>query len=350
MATYEEIYGKRVKEFDSDPTLESSYEGQVWYDKSTGVLKSVVTFAAWSSAASLTTARYSSAGSGTQTAGLASGGNVGPSDTRTTAVEEYNGSGFSTGGALPTATRSAGAAGTQTATIYAGGYDTANTAEAYTYDGSSWTGIPALNTARRSLDQNMSGTTTAALIAGGFSPPRINNSEEYNGSSWSEGNNLNNARDAAAAGGIQTASIIAGGGPAMASTELYDGTSWTATANLNTARAFVSGGGTQTAAIAFGGDAPPPTGKTETFDGTSWTETADMATARYGAAPANQPGAQSSTFAAGGYTGTAITAATEEFTKSINTITAAAWASGGNLGTARNGLFGAELLGQSQVI
>ena len=44
MATYEEIYGKRVKEFDSDPTLESSYEGQVWYDKSTGVLKSVVAF------------------------------------------------------------------------------------------------------------------------------------------------------------------------------------------------------------------------------------------------------------------------------------------------------------------
>ena len=42
MATYEEIYGKRVKEFDSDPTLDSSYEGQVWYDKSTGVLKSVV--------------------------------------------------------------------------------------------------------------------------------------------------------------------------------------------------------------------------------------------------------------------------------------------------------------------
>ena len=50
MATYEEIYGKRVKEFDSDPTLESSYEGQVWYDKSTGVLKSVVSFSSWSTA------------------------------------------------------------------------------------------------------------------------------------------------------------------------------------------------------------------------------------------------------------------------------------------------------------
>ncbi len=41
MATYEEIYGKRVKEFDSDPTLDSSYEGQVWYNSATGTLKSV---------------------------------------------------------------------------------------------------------------------------------------------------------------------------------------------------------------------------------------------------------------------------------------------------------------------
>ena len=39
MATYEEIYGKRVKDFDSDPTLDSSYEGQVWYDKSSGTLR-----------------------------------------------------------------------------------------------------------------------------------------------------------------------------------------------------------------------------------------------------------------------------------------------------------------------
>ena len=47
MATYEEIYGKRVKEFDSDPTLDSSYEGQVWYNTGDGVLKSVVSFSAF---------------------------------------------------------------------------------------------------------------------------------------------------------------------------------------------------------------------------------------------------------------------------------------------------------------
>ena len=50
MATYEEIYGKRVKEFDSDPTLDSSYEGQVWYNSAEGKLKSVVFLQAWCSA------------------------------------------------------------------------------------------------------------------------------------------------------------------------------------------------------------------------------------------------------------------------------------------------------------
>ena len=41
MATYEEIYGKRVDVLDSDPTLSSAYEGQVWYNSATGTLKSV---------------------------------------------------------------------------------------------------------------------------------------------------------------------------------------------------------------------------------------------------------------------------------------------------------------------
>ena len=62
MATYEEIYGKRVKDFDSDPTLDSSYEGQVWYDKSSGVLKSVVSFAAWSSATDAINISYNTTG------------------------------------------------------------------------------------------------------------------------------------------------------------------------------------------------------------------------------------------------------------------------------------------------
>ena len=93
MATYEEIYGKRVKDFDSDPTLESSYEGQVWYDKSTGVLKSVVAIEAWRSGTSFSTSGYGAAGSGSQTAGLIICRNTdGFWNTPSNATEEYNGS------------------------------------------------------------------------------------------------------------------------------------------------------------------------------------------------------------------------------------------------------------------
>ena len=86
MATYEEIYGKRVKEFDSDPTLDSSYEGQVWYNTGDGVLKSVVSFSAFISGGPLNTQRSQAAGAGTKTAGLTIGGTQ-PSSTASTVLE-----------------------------------------------------------------------------------------------------------------------------------------------------------------------------------------------------------------------------------------------------------------------
>ena len=173
MSTYREIVGKKIKKVSSDPS--SGIEGEMWYNSTTGSLRGPKFSEAWSSSAPINTTRYGSGGAGTQTAGLMIGGNVGPSDTRSTAVEEYNGSGWATGGALPTATRSLASAGIQTAAFAAGGYDTANTAEAYTYDGSSWTGIPALNTARSGLNVMGSGTTTAGLVAGGLIEPPYSN-------------------------------------------------------------------------------------------------------------------------------------------------------------------------------
>ena len=85
MATYEEIYGKRVKEFDSDPTLDSSYEGQVWYNTGDGVLKSVVSFSAFISGGPLNTQRSQAGGAGTATAAFCAGGLV-PSPGATTAT------------------------------------------------------------------------------------------------------------------------------------------------------------------------------------------------------------------------------------------------------------------------
>ena len=96
MATYEEIYGKRVKELSADPTLDSSYEGQVWYNSTTGKLKSVVAIEAWVSSTPLITAREWAASSGTQTAAIVSGGYALPS-TKYNNTEEYNGSGWAAG-------------------------------------------------------------------------------------------------------------------------------------------------------------------------------------------------------------------------------------------------------------
>jgi len=49
MADYADIYGKRIKELSADPTLDSSYEGQVWYNSTTGVLRSLIQIKATSS-------------------------------------------------------------------------------------------------------------------------------------------------------------------------------------------------------------------------------------------------------------------------------------------------------------
>ena len=120
MATYEEIYGKRVEVLDSDPTLNSSYEGQVWYNSGSGTLKSVVAFDAWSSSSSLGSARYDAGGGGIQTAGLCFGGRS-PAIPSTNLTEEYNGSGWAVGGNLNLGRQQMFSFGSQTAALGASG-------------------------------------------------------------------------------------------------------------------------------------------------------------------------------------------------------------------------------------
>ena len=95
MSTYEELIGKRVEFFDSDPTLTTAYEGQVWYNTTSDTLKTVVATEAWSSTSPLTQKRDSASGFGTQTANVCATGNIPP---RTDVTEEYNGTGWTAGG------------------------------------------------------------------------------------------------------------------------------------------------------------------------------------------------------------------------------------------------------------
>ena len=331
MATYEEIYGKRVEVLDADPTLTSAYEGQVWYNSASGTLKTVILSSAWVSSTPTSNTYDQNGGCGTQTAALTGAGS------NKTSMEEYNGSGWTSGGAVPAAQElQSQLAGTQTAAIMKSGLhqnpDRYNT-EAYTYDGSSWTSIPAAPGNR--VRGAAVGTQTAFLCAGGASGPptftnRLSTSVEYNGSSWTAGGALSTARAYLAALGTEPAAIMAGGAvpPSYSGTnvtEQYDGSSFSSLPTLNTARHGLSAAGTTASNIVFGGGAGPPfENKTESYDGSSWTVQPTMGTGRtyLGGAGATSTAA----VAMAGTTGSA-TSLVEEYNISVNTFTAAAWAS-----------------------
>ena len=338
MSTYEELHGKRVEVFDNDPTLDSSYEGQVWYNSTTGALKSLVSFGSWNSEANCSVTARGRACAGTLTAALWNGGFPG-SFPISQVTEEFNGFAFSTGGTSGSAHYVAGADGTQTAAIICAGYKNppspSSIADVETYDGSSWTQVPDVNTARYALEA--SGTQTATLVYGGANPGgTVGLTESFDGSSWSEQPDLGTARYTfAAGGGTSTAAITAGGHLASpfaryAKTEQYDGTSWSEVGDLNTARNSLAGWGTQTAMVVAGGYTPSVTGATESWDGTSWAnESGSLATAR--ATFAGGGSSSSEGIISGGFTSTANLNSSERFNKSINTITAAAWAAGGTV-------------------
>ena len=328
MATYEEIYGKRVKEFDSDPTLENSYEGQVWYDKSTGVLKSVVSFGAWLSASNMGTGRILGAGGGsTVNASLMCGG-LTPSSTANS--EEYNGFVWTEGNNIPTSTDGAAFFGTQTAAIAASGRQPpANTGTqvSYSYDGTSWTSTP--NTGTASRNDAGAGTQTAGLIFGGYTPGVQNKTVEWDGSSWTNGNNMNNPRESHAGAGVsQTDALSMGGNPNPPSTlvEAYDGTNWTSVADLPVGRAGARGAtGPGSAALISGSP-----NIVNLWNGSSWsTLPGTLASARSSHQMSGV--GQTNALLYGGGAAPPYSSATEEYNFGINTVTAAAWASGGTL-------------------
>jgi len=350
MATYRSIVGHKINKLSSDPA--EPLTGQMWYNSTTGTLRGIGVVQAWSSSGNLTDARseIGSAVSAPTESALGFGGSD-PIGNPSNKTEEYNGSGWSTGGTLNTARRTTQGFGTQTAGVAAGGFNAPPGAyhSVEEYNGSSWTANSApgeLGTGR--YNAGCSGTLTAGAIFGGsdVSPSTITATEEYDGTNWTAGGALSTGRSSLGGVGTQTASLAFGGRePSIsAKTEEYDGSSWTSVNSMNTARYLLSGGGTQTSMIAFGGTTASPapageTGASEQYDGTTWTTSpASMATARYYAGGTGTSKGSAVVF--GGNPGPGTTNLTEEFNSSTNTITAAAWAAGGNVNTARNYLAG----------
>ena len=347
MATYEEIYGKRVKEFDSDPTLDSSYEGQVWYNTGDGVLKSVVSFSAFISGGTLNTTRSQLSGAGTNTSALAVGGtpssSTAPSRTNGNKTEEYNGLAYTNQTDCPLYKRQGSVFGTQTAALFFGGYDDPQGYEATSaeYDGSSWTSGGSYPSDISNGSGGGAGTQTAGWNAGGYNgSTNLNTTYEYNGSSWTAGGDLSWSGSNMTNWGPLTAGMNAGGNtpPVTANFAFYDGTSWTNQTDLSQPATQNGQAGTQSNAILFGGHLTTSYVATcIEWDGSAWaTNPASLATRRAGSASCGVSTSINDGFMAGGdLSETTVYNATEEFNKSINTITKGAWSSGGVLNTGR---------------
>ena len=117
--------------------------------------------------------------------------------------------------------------------------------------------------------------------------------------------------------------------------------SWASGGNLNTNKTGTAGAGTQTAGLAFGGSVPPTTTATKNYDGTTWTASpASLGTAakRHGGTPS---GTDAAAVAFGGDGPGSNTNISQEYNKSANVITAAAWASAPAISTGRYLLVGA---------
>jgi len=309
----------------SDPP--SPTEGDVWYNTSTYKLKVrgvSVPAGTWASGGNINTTRNSSAGAGTQTAGILMGGRLGPPTfADQSQTELYNGSAWTEVNDLNTARYAHYGAnsGSQTATLaFAGYYPPGGvTGATESWDGTNWTELNDLNTAGGG--GTGFGTQTAAVAVAGDS--RSNLVELWNGTSWTEVSEINTTRNQMAGFGISTAGLICGGdlypvvSPTRQSvqTELWDGSSWTEVNDLNTGRRRIGQGGfgTQTSGLTAGGYVDPGLyqDKVETWNGTSWTEQTEIQTRD--TTTGIGTGAGSGLIAGGGAPG-AISNATEEWT------------------------------------
>ena len=149
--------------------------------------------------------------------------------------------------------------------------------------------------------------------------------ESWNGSAWTEVGDLNTARKGLDGFGASNTSAVAAGGyitAASALTEVWNGSAWAEKGDLNTARyngGTSQGASTASSGIFFGGEkaAPSPTNATEDWNGASWSEVADLNAARGN----GMHGAGSATLGigAGGETATAVSASTEEWSGSSTT-------------------------------
>ncbi len=215
-------------------------------------------------------------GGGTQTAGWIAGGQDGTSPyPNYDNNEHYNGTSWSEEPDMNEAKAYRSGNGTQTASLAAGGSPANVNSEEF--NGSAWAEGNNLNAPGTSRTGLKAGLQTAALcVAGHDGSAHMNEVESYDGTSWTEIADLNTARDNIRAMGTQTVANAAGGGvpgsPGVsAANEQWDGTSWTEVADLSNGRKEGGAAGTNAAGLIAGGEKPAISQDTEEWTGDSVT-------------------------------------------------------------------------------
>ena len=222
---------------------------------------------------------------GTQTSSVIFGGNIPGGSTPNT--ETYDGTNWTETGNLSTGRGSGGAFGTQTAAVCCSGThggDPYWTEETEEFDGSSWTAGGAYP--RHNANFTGVGTLTAGLGISGSEHPSdsypgaamVATCKSYDGSSWSSSPAVNTGAIVGASTGTQTAALFAGGSPPHpgVAIEEFDGSSWTAlSATLSTATGNLMAAGTTTASVFAGGQLPGNLTTTQEFTKSVTTRSVD---------------------------------------------------------------------------
>jgi hypothetical protein len=270
MTTLKGIKGDQIRYLDQDPVVQGIAGGT------------------WSSGENLPTGRAGPGAFGIQTAAVVFGGEI-PAVTNT--ADSYNGTSWSSINSMNVVGYRTAGLGTQSAgkRVASGPAPFFGTA-VEDFDGTNWTTGTSLTTARAIYNAG-GGTQTASIVVSGFIPSTpfptgtTANVESWNGSTWTEVADVNSARIGSYSG-TNTEGILASGAnynaaPSITNvtnTEIWNGTSWTEVAEVNFARRAHGSSGTSTSSIIFSGVGPASTiTNTEYYDGTSWTEVNDVA-------------------------------------------------------------------------
>jgi hypothetical protein len=315
MVNYNKIKGQNIDIVTYDPT--STVDGQIWYNTTTCKLTAtIISTEGWINKNSLNSNRSFSSGAGTTTATLAFGGAVYiPYSyipygwTAVNCTELYNGTSWTNTSSMNTGRYGLAGVGTSTAALGFGGYagyiactpTTPYSVRWYSctesWNGSSWTTVNSLNTARHSLGGV--GTQTAALGIAGYayalpSTGRASScTESWNGTVWTASTTFPKRSYGLSATGTSTSALVAGGqrwdtiptdacnilSACYVDTEVlnFNGSVWTTNPNnIN----INSGGvlsGTTTSSLLYGGNGGF---NTEKYNGTVWSIGKSMNNAR----------------------------------------------------------------------